>query len=321
MEQFVEMTGGWFKHTERKLLRIKNFEISIIKIKTPERTEEAHMHIKNIKVEYLFNSEILLTRTDTKEKYQMKFLNDDEASNLLNVLSKEKASYEAFIKEFYTTNNIYSLIEGDSIVSYFDKISAFIEQLSKSLPELAIDPNLEEILSIQNNYLKKIAKYSRMLNANFKQLNRKNPEEKKLSDQTKQMKEMLNELKDLVTSCTFNTTSDGLESYIANFKTVMKQKSLEILLLIDEIKYNLCNYLALKGDKGVVGEFSNDKEDEITRLKLENDNLKIQIDNIDKENEIITKFIKECKERIKQKKEDSNVNTQLDENNNNEEDK
>lgn len=313
MEQFVEMTEGWFKqHTEKKLIRIKNFEISIMKMKNTERVEEAHMHIKNINVEYLNNSEILIK--NSKDRYQMKLLNEDEASNLVNVLSKEKASYAAFIKEFYTTEDIYSLIEGDSIVNYFNKISAFIEELNKSLSELAIDPNLEEILAVQNNYLEKISKYTKMLNANFKQLNKEKPEEKELIEQTKQMKEMLIELKNLVTSCTFNTTSDGIESYISNFKTVMKQKSMEVLLLIDEIKYNLCNYLALQGNKGVIGESSNSKEDEITRLKLENDNLKIQIDNIDKENVIITQFLKECKERQKQQRKDD-ANKKNDNNN------
>ena len=70
------------------------------------------------------------------------------------------------------------------------------------------------------------------------------------------------------------------------------------MMLIDEIKYNLANYLALKNDNPddkTYGEVFNTKEEEISKLLLENENLKIQIENLEIENDIINQFMIENK--------------------------
>ncbi len=93
-------------------------------------------------------------------------------------------------------------------------------------------------------------------------------------------------------------TCEEIEEYINNFKNLVKQKTKEIIMLIDEIKYNLANYLALKTDnpdEKAYGEVFTTKEEEVAKLLLENENLKIQIENLEIENDIINQFLIEHK--------------------------
>ena len=73
-------------------------------------------------------------------------------------------------------------------------------------------------------------------------------------------------------------------------------------MLIEEIKYNLDNYLTLKNNgnnnENVLGENLGTEEEEIAKLLLENENLKIQIENFETENEIIEEYLKENGEKI-----------------------
>lgn len=62
--------------------------------------------------------------------------------------------------------------------------------------------------------------------------------------------------------------------------------------MIDEIKYNLSNYLAL----GIENEENKDeiftsKEEELTKVLLENESLKMQNENLINENQIISQYL------------------------------
>ena len=62
--------------------------------------------------------------------------------------------------------------------------------------------------------------------------------------------------------------------------------------MIDEIKYNLSNYLAL----GIESEENKDeiftsKEEELTKVLLENESLKMQNENLINENQIISQYL------------------------------
>ena len=73
---------------------------------------------------------------------------------------------------------------------------------------------------------------------------------------------------------------------------MVKEKAQEISILIDEIKYNLANYLAL----GIENEENKEeifasKEEELTRVLLENESLKMQNENLINENQIISQYL------------------------------
>ena len=78
-----------------------------------------------------------------------------------------------------------------------------------------------------------------------------------------------------------------------------KKKTHEINILIDEIKYNFVNYLSLKieNDKEDNKELFTTKEEELTKILLENESLKIQNENLNNENQIISQFLIENKDK------------------------
>ena len=116
--------------------------------------------------------------------------------------------------------------------------------------------------------------------------------------QSKEIKELLSNLKEAVNSCTFGLNKEEVKEYINNFKNTVKEKSQEINILIDEIKYNLGNYLALgiqyEDDKKEVFE---SKEEELTKVLLENESLKIQNENLINENQVISQFLSDNKNK------------------------
>lgn len=239
-----------------------------------------------------------IERIDTGDKIKIQLQTEDDASNLINAIRTEKASYDTFMKDYYTNNDSYNLIEGESFFDYFKSITTFLSEMENSLGQIKMDENLEQILSIQNKFLEKISYYTKTIDSNIIKLNSDNEEEGNLQSRSKEIKTLLEELKEVIKSCTYGLTCEEIDEYINNFKNLVKQKSKEIMMLIDEIKYNLANYLALKTDNPddkTYGEVFNTKEEEISKLLLENENLKIQIENLEIENDIINQFMIENK--------------------------
>ena len=216
--------------------------------------------------------------------------------NLITTLNMEKDKYNLFIKEYYGDNNSYNLIEGDSFMDYFSKIKDFLLNVNKNLEGLKINPGLEKLLDYINNLLEKIEYYLGVINQNENKLKEQHEE---LYLESKEIKELLINLREAVTSCTFGLHKNEVNDYIQNFKKIVKEKTQEINILIDEIKYNLVNYLALKieNDEEDNKELFTTKEEELTKILLENESLKIQNENLNNENQTISQFLIENKEK------------------------
>ena len=295
MEVFIDVKT-LFSY-DRRFLKIKNFELTIHK-NDYTSVEETRIHIKYVNIKDHDSTKMTIERIDTGDKIKIQLQTEDDASNLINAIRTEKASYDTFMKDYYTNNDSYNLIEGESFFDYFKSITTFLSEMENSLGQIKMDENLEQILSIQNKFLEKISYYTKTIDSNIIKLNSDNEEEGNLQSRSKEIKTLLEELKEVIKSCTYGLTCEEIDEYINNFKNLVKQKSKEIMMLIDEIKYNLANYLALKTDNPddkTYGEVFNTKEEEISKLLLENENLKIQIENLEIENDIINQFMIENK--------------------------
>ena len=298
MEVQVDLVISFFKN-ERRLLKIKNFEFSLWKDEEQNKTvEDIRVHIKYIKVKEKDGLKLFLERTDFGEKITLKISNETDLNNIKMNIIREQKNYENFLNEYYSNNNSYNLIEGDSFFDYFQKVIKFLDEMEKNLDNIQIDENLEMILTMQDDFLQKIESYKNIIDTNISKLNTNEQNQNELIQQTQEIKNLIEELSDVIKSCTYNLNVSEIQNYINNFKNVVRQKSKEIIMLIDEIKYNLSNYLALKSenpDEKAYSDIFNSKEEEISKLLLENENLKIQIENITFENDIISQFLEENK--------------------------
>ena len=291
---------GW----EKKILQIKNFEFVMFKInpKSNNSTEEFRIHIKFINIISTSPPKFDFKRSDTNEKFSIKCLTEEDCNNFVSNLKFEQKNYEQFLKEYYNENNSYNLIDNDSFYDYFKNIYKFLDEMENNVKNIKMDENLEKILNIQKQFLIKINFYIEIINRNKIKLNEKIKEENNLIQQSNDILNLLNEIKNIITNCTFRLDINEINNYISNFVLILKQKDAEIKMLIEEIKYNLDNYLTLKNNgnnnENVLGENLGTEEEEIAKLLLENENLKIQIENFETENEIIEEYLKENGEKI-----------------------
>ena len=295
MEINIEVSG--FLSNNKRTLKISNFELIFIKKNEKNNTSSTEMkcHIKYINVKDRNNTKVTLERKDINEKYTIKTSNPEDMDNLISTLNKEQEKYKSFLKEYYGDNNSYNLIEGDSFIDYFSSIKEFLQTFTRNIDTLFINPELEKLLYSINLLLEKIDYYLSIINNNENKFKEKNEE---MYLQSKEIKELLSNLKEAVNSCTFGLNKEEVKEYINNFKNTVKEKSQEINILIDEIKYNLGNYLALgiqyEDDKKEVFE---SKEEELTKVLLENESLKIQNENLINENQIISQFLSDNKNK------------------------
>ena len=296
MELNIEIPG--FLSNEKRILKIRNFELSFIKYSESKKTTSKEMacHIKYVNLKDRNGNKITLERKDNNEKYQIKTINPQDMDTLISALKMEQDKYNLFIKEYYGDNNSYNLIEGDSFMDYFSKIKEFLSTFSKNLDDIKINPGLENLLDLINKLLEKTDYYLDVINKNENKLKEQNED---LYNESREIKELLTNLKEAISSCTFGLHKNEVNDYIKNFKNIVKEKAHEINILIDEIKYNLVNYLALKieNDEDENTELFTTKEEELTKILLENENLKIQNENLNNENQIISQFLIENKEK------------------------
>ena len=291
---------GW----EKKFLQIKNFEFVMFKInpKSNNSTEEFRIHIKFINIISTSPPKFDFKRSDTNEKFSIKCLTEEDCNNFVSNLKFEQKNYEQFLKEYYNENNSYNLIDNDSFYDYFKNIYNFLNEMENNVKNIKMDENLEKILNIQKQFLIKLNFYIEIINRNKIKLNEKIKEENNLIQQSNDILNLLNEIKNIITNCTFGLDINEIKNYISNFVLILNQKNSEIRMLIEEIKYNLDNYLTLKNNgnnsENVLGENLGTEEEEIAKLLLENENLKIQIENFETENEIIEEYLKENGEKI-----------------------
>ena len=289
MEINIEVSG--LLSNSKRILKISNFELIFIKRneKNNTSTTEMRCHIKYINLKDRNNTKITLERKDLSEKYSIKTSSVEDMENFLSTLTKEQEKYKSFIKEYYGDNNSYNLIEGDSFIDYFSSIKDFLQSFTRNIELIFINPELEKLLDLTNNLLVKIDYYLGVINSNENKLKEQNEQ---IYSESKEIKELLSNLKEAVSSCTFGLHQGEVKDYINNFKNIVKEKAQEINILIDEIKYNLANYLALgieyENDKKEIFE---SKEEELTKVLLENESLKMQNENLINENQIISQFL------------------------------
>ena len=289
MEINIEVSG--FLSNSKRILKISNFEMVFLKRSEKNNTTSIEMncHIKYINIKDRNNTKATLERKDLNEKYTIKTSNTQDMDNLISTLNKEQEKYKSFIKEYYGDNNSYNLIEGDSFFDYFASIKEFLQTFTRNVDKLFVNSELEKLLDLINLLLEKIDYYLGIINTNENKFKEQNEQ---IYLESKEIKELLSNLKEAVSSCTFGLHKEEVKDYVNNFKNIVKEKSLEINILIDEIKYNLSNYLAL----GIENEENKDeiftsKEEELTKVLLENESLKMQNENLINENQIISQYL------------------------------
>ena len=289
MEINIEVSG--FLSNSKRILKISNFELVFLKRSEKNNTTTIEMkcHIKYINIKDRNNTKATLERKDLNEKYTIKTQNTQDMDNLISTLTKEQEKYKSFIKEYYGDNNSYNLIEGDSFFDYFASIKEFLQTFSRNVDKLFVNPELEKLLDLINLLLEKIDYYLGIINSNENKFKEQNEQ---IYLESKEIKELLSNLKEAVSSCTFGLHKEEVKDYVNNFKNLVKEKAQEISILIDEIKYNLANYLAL----GIENEENKEeifasKEEELTKVLLENESLKMQNENLINENQIISQYL------------------------------
>ena len=289
MEINIEVSG--FLSNNKRTLKISNFELSFIKKneKTNTTSIEMKCHIKYINLKDRNNTKIILERKDINEKYSIKTSSTEDMDNLISTLNKEQEKYKSFIKEYYGDNNSYNLIEGDSFMDYFTSVKEFLQIFIRNLDTLFLNPELEKLLDLINILMEKIDYYLGVINNNENSFKEQNEQ---IYLESKEIKELLSNLKEAIGSCTFGLHKEEVKDYVNNFKNIVKEKSQEINILIDEIKYNLSNYLALGlENEENKNEIFESKEEEFTKVLLENESLKLQNENLINENQIISQYL------------------------------
>ena len=295
MEINIEVSG--ILSNNKRTLKISNFELCFIKKneKTNTTSIEMKCHIKYINLKDRNNTKIILERKDINEKYSIKTSSTEDMDNLISTLNKEQEKYKSFIKEYYSDNNSYNLIEGDSFMDYFTSVKEFLQVFIRNLDTLFLNPELEKLLDLINILMEKIDYYLGVINNNENSFKEQNEQ---IYLESKEIKELLSNLKDAIGSCTFGLHKEEVKDYVNNFKNIVKEKSQEINILIDEIKYNLSNYLALGlENEENKNEIFESKEEEFTKVLLENESLKLQNENLINENQIISQFLIENKNK------------------------
>jgi len=295
MEINIEVSG--FLSNSKRILKISNFELSFIKRneKNNTLTTEMKCHIKYINIKDRNNTKATLERKDINEKYSIKTSSTEDMDNLISTLNKEQEKYKSFIKEYYGDNNSYNLIEGDSFMDYFTSVKEFLQVFIRNLDTLFLNPELEKLLDLINILMEKIDYYLGVINNNENSFKEQNEQ---IYLESKEIKELLSNLKEAIGSCTFGLHKEEVKDYVNNFKNIVKEKSQEINILIDEIKYNLSNYLALGlENEENKNEIFESKEEEFTKVLLENESLKLQNENLINENQIISQFLIENKNK------------------------
>ena len=295
MEINIEVSG--FLSNNKRTLKISNFELCFIKKneKTNTTSIEMKCHMKDINLKDRNNTKIILERKDINEKYSIKTSSTEDMDNLISTLNKEQEKYKSFIKEYYGDNNSYNLIEGDSFMDYFTSVKEFLQVFIRNLDTLFLNPELEKLLDLINILMEKIDYYLGVINNNENSFKEQNEQ---IYLESKEIKELLSNLKEAIGSCTFGLHKEEVKDYVNNFKNIVKEKSQEINILIDEIKYNLSNYLALGlENEENKNEIFESKEEEFTKVLLENESLKLQNENLINENQIISQFLIENKNK------------------------
>ena len=97
MQVQVDYSISFFK-SEKRLLKIKNFEFSLWKDEDNNKTvEDIKVHIKYIKVKERDGLKLVLERTDNGGKITLKTQNSTDLNNIDMNIIREQKNYENFL--------------------------------------------------------------------------------------------------------------------------------------------------------------------------------------------------------------------------------
>jgi hypothetical protein len=333
MEGFVNVWVNYFYQYQKKYMILKDFLFSINdrseKDKETITNKEKVFHVKylnmveksgcNLKIEVdkksnKFPNEILYLRTD----------NEEDMLNWVEAINIQKKKYEKFIDEYYVNNNSEKLFSSseeftqhektnlecfDSFTEFLNEVTIFIQSLENNLSVININHDLQDILKILNSFICNINDYSNTIDKYYIKLNPSNSNEFHFMNKSKEIKTLLDELKEAMVNSTYGLDANEIISYIICFKENLEHKIQEIKLLRDELEYYIENYLRmylgmnktenknenLHGQSAHSTTFLNEEDKDIvlSQIIMENELMKMKINQLSTETDIIRQFMNE----------------------------
>lgn len=298
MEGFLYFWTGYINQYKKKYVTLINFIFIINEYNNNDNTynEELKYHIKYFNIdetcEKANNNLMEIIMSDNKQKLYFKSESEEDKINWINAINNSKLKYDKFLDDYYINNKTENLISENSFYEYLQKNKKFIIDIENQIEGVTVNPDLDNILQLQNEFLgwidyfnKEIDKFNYNLNSNL-------GEELHIIVKSKEIKTLFDELKELISNCVYGLNTEEINLYLNKFKQNFSNKIQEIYLFIDEIKYIYEKYIANYLYYGHKSSF-NTQEEYLFLLNLENEELKIKIDDKKKESEIIKLFIEE----------------------------
>jgi len=359
MEGFVNVWVNYFYQYQKKYLILKDFLFSIneqkqtIKEESSQSvlTKEKVFHVKylNMLEKSGCNLKIEVDRKCTKVTNEILYLraeNEEDILNWVEAINIQKKKYDKFIDDYYvnnTTEKLFSSCEEftqkekpklkpdsfdsfDSFNSFtecLNEITVFIQSLENNLSVININHDLQEILKILNSFIAYINDYSNSIDKYCIKLNPSNSNEFHFLNKSKEIRTLLDELKETVVNSTYGLDANEIISYIICFKENLELKIQDIKLLRDELEYYIENYLRIylgqhksenayneyPCNNGINSENTNsshrksglsvnlmneeDKDIVLSQIIMENELMKIKINHLNTQTDIIRQFMNE----------------------------
>ena len=102
-------------------------------------------------------------------------------------------------------------MEGDSFMDYFTSVKEFLQVFIRNLDTLFLNPELEKLLDLINVLMEKIDYYLGVINNNENSFKEQNEQ---IYLESKEIKELLSNLKEAGSSCTFGLHKEEVKDYV-----------------------------------------------------------------------------------------------------------
>lgn len=187
MEGYIYLYINFIVNYRRKYMELEEFNLNIYSIRENEIVSKEYIfHIKYVRITDIKEKEFTINYF--KQVLFIKTENQDDCKFWVNSIEKCQKKYEKFYEEFYTnTDKIKFSLE-------FETILNITEILDKNLKNIVIDPELELLLTQNNNLKKKLIDYSNEIDNFYFKLNTNNSLEAQLKNKAKEMKTQFNDL-------------------------------------------------------------------------------------------------------------------------------
>lgn len=301
MEGFVSVYTNIIFQYRKKYILLNNF---ILLIKDLNSSEEQRYHIKYINITETKENILKLHVSNLDQNIFLKLESEDECLNWSNAFIALKNKYEKFLDEFYVNNNSENLLvnlfdlEHSNLTHTCEQMEKLVKKYSAYINEIKINSNLQIVLNMQNNFISKVNSYMDTIQNFCPQYSKLKPEELLiLGKKPTEVFGLLEELKELILSCTFNLNTEEIIAYISNFKEIMIKKINDINLLIQQIKYIIKNYLFLytfyEKDHDKFLDMNSSEISNLIDLKIANERMRTVINDRNTQTEIIKMFMEE----------------------------